>query len=510
METLKTKLDQFDPSLIDFDQFNPRGESEETIINDESFRGLIDSIKQYGILEPIIIKTNPTDCSRFLLVDGERRLRAAKSIKLKHVPALLIEKEIDGKILAYHVHMLRKQWGKAAETKSIKRIINEIENSTPNLNESEIKRKIKDITKTKQSRINDLYILIKYEDKFIDLVAEDKLDISYLIQGQTSFINRLTSKFPEILSEFPETRLRSIIAEKSINKLVPGTRYWMDTFRDVFNFEKEKVQIKEILLEFLEDKSVSAEATFEKFKKIRDASIALSQEKDNIPSPSGGMKRTNFKNGADPVKSTTHSITPSSLKDNNSQSTSSDKTKRSNADNSLGYSPITLTRQQQTSIKDIRPKFDKISRSFTTDEKGYIAEAIRCLEMQCFKASVLMIWATGISRVLTFISKDITEFSTKSQEMKTMNTSFYKHHCQSFQITASNIEDIRHSSKDIQLLCFLTFKNIITETQFKKLKANYDTRNDCAHPTTIDLKVNETVAIFENVLDLLINNPRLK
>jgi len=234
MDTLKTKLDQFDPTLIDFDQFNPRGESEETIVNDESFTGLIDSIKQYGILEPIIIKSNPTDSKRYTLVDGERRLRAAKNIKLNQVPALLIEKEIDGKILAYHVHMLRKQWGKAAETKSIKRIINEIENSTPNLSENEIKKKIKEITKTKQSRINDLYILIKYEDRFIDLVAEEKLDISYLIQGQTSFINRLINKYPEILSEFPESKIRSIIAEKSISKLVPGTRYWMDTFRDVF------------------------------------------------------------------------------------------------------------------------------------------------------------------------------------------------------------------------------------------------------------------------------------
>lgn len=508
MENLKTKLDQFDPALIDFDQFNPRGESEETIINDESFPGLIDSIKQYGILEPIIIKSNPIDSNRFILVDGERRLRAAKSIKLKHIPSLLIENGIDGKILAYHVHMLRKQWGKAAETKSIKRIINEIENSTPNLNENEIKKKIKEITKTKQSRINDLYILIKYEDKYIDLVAEEKLDISYLIQGQTSFVNRVTNKFPEILVEFPENKIRSIIAEKSINKLVPGTRYWMDTFRDVFTFEKEKVQIRQILIEFLEERSVSADTTFKKFEKIRDATISL--EKDNVSSPEGRiMKRTIFRNGVDSSKSSIPSITPSSLKDHN-QNSLSGKTKKSANDNPLEYSPIILTKQQQTSIKDIRPKFDKISKSFTSDEKGYIAEAIRCLEMQCFKASVLMIWATGISRILTLISKDLNDFNTKSLEMKTKNTSFYKHHSQSFQITASNIEDIRHSSKDIQLLCFLTFKNIITESQFKKLKANYDTRNDCAHPTTIDLKVNETVAIFENVLDLLINNPLLK
>jgi|WetSurMetagenome_2_1015567.scaffolds.fasta_scaffold08067_3 ParB/RepB/Spo0J family partition protein len=505
MEDFKTKLDQFNPAFIDFDHQNPRGETEETIINDNSFRGLTDSIKIYGILEPIIIKKHPARINRYLLVDGERRLRAAKILNLKQIPALLIEDDADGKILAYHVHMLRKQWGKAAETKSIKRIIADIQKSTPNLSEQEIKKRIKEVTKSPQSRINDLYILIKYDDKYIDLVAEEKLDISYLIQGQTSFINRLISKFPELLQTFPENRIRGIIAEKSINKLIPGTRYWMDTFRDVFIFDQEREKIKEILIEFLEDNNLSAEETFSKFENIRKL---LNGNTAIVESDLGFIKPI-LQTAPNKSNSKKNSLNTVGLKDKK-QNDSSINTNQNKNYSHLDYSPIKLSQQQQTSIQDIRDKFEKISKTLSEDEKEYIAEAIHCLENQCFKASILMIWATGISRILSYISSNISDFTSKSQEMKNQNTSFYKHHCNTFQTNAKSIDDIRHSSKDIQLLCYLTYIGKIDETHFKKLKANYDIRNDCAHPTTIKLKINETVAIFENVLDLIINNNLLK
>lgn len=501
MESFKTKLAQFDPELIKFDQLNPRGESEETIINDGSFSILKGSIEKYGILEPIIIKELNRD--RFVLVDGERRLRAAKLLKLKSVPAILIDKNMDGNVLAYHVHMLRKQWSKAAETKSIKRIIQEIENETPNLSESEIKKKIKEVTKATQTRINDLYVLIKYEDKYIDLVTEEKLDISYLIQGQNSFVNRIVNKYPEILTEFPEKKLRSIVAEKSVNKKVPGTRYWMDTFKAVFSFEKAKEQIKEILVEFLEDKNISAEETFKRFIKIRDHEAQKSSGVEAKTS-SGGMKRTKFKETAEKNSNKNSNAGTQDKKPD------SESRQKNSSENQLDYSPITLSKLQQTPIRDIRPRFEKISKTFSGEEKAYVTEAIHCLEMQCFKASILMIWSMGISRILSFISKDVNDFNTKSTEMRSNNTSFYKYHCQTFQINASNIDEIRRASKDIQLLCYITHKGFITESQFKKLKANYDTRNDCAHPTSINLSVNEAVSIFENVLDLLIINSTLK
>lgn len=55
--------------------------------NDSSIKELSDSIKEKGIIEPLIVRRNPIH--GFELIAGERRLRAAKSAGLKEVPVVI-------------------------------------------------------------------------------------------------------------------------------------------------------------------------------------------------------------------------------------------------------------------------------------------------------------------------------------------------------------------------------------------------------------------------------------
>jgi len=61
----------------------PRG-----VISPESISELIDSIKEHGILEPLIIAKTPAG---FQIIAGERRWRAARYLKLEYVPAIIKE-----------------------------------------------------------------------------------------------------------------------------------------------------------------------------------------------------------------------------------------------------------------------------------------------------------------------------------------------------------------------------------------------------------------------------------
>ncbi len=58
------------------------------IINDEEIRGLCESIKEHGILQPLLLSQtdNPNE---YVLIAGERRLRAAQMAGLDLVPALI-------------------------------------------------------------------------------------------------------------------------------------------------------------------------------------------------------------------------------------------------------------------------------------------------------------------------------------------------------------------------------------------------------------------------------------
>jgi len=69
-------IDQLEPNPL-----QPRGN-----IDNESLSELIDSIKQHGILEPLIVAQTPAG---FQIIAGERRWRAARILKLKTVPAIV-------------------------------------------------------------------------------------------------------------------------------------------------------------------------------------------------------------------------------------------------------------------------------------------------------------------------------------------------------------------------------------------------------------------------------------
>ena len=156
---------------ISFDRNNPRGEGESQIINDPEFKKLVASIQEHGILEPLIIKRDSSNTDHYLLIDGERRLRAAKKIAEDNslsdykVPALIAKDDTDGRILAYQVHMLRKQWNKASETKAIKAILADLKIEQPSLSDKELLGKLKVITAHTDKQLAELLILLSLEMK---------------------------------------------------------------------------------------------------------------------------------------------------------------------------------------------------------------------------------------------------------------------------------------------------------------------------------------------------------
>jgi len=68
------------------------------------------SIKENGILTPLTVEE--TDGSQYLLVDGERRYRVAKNLKLTEVPVTILEQmsDIERLVKRFHLQELHSQW----------------------------------------------------------------------------------------------------------------------------------------------------------------------------------------------------------------------------------------------------------------------------------------------------------------------------------------------------------------------------------------------------------------
>ena len=203
MKYLEKGIKYVKPGEVRYDINNPRGEKEHQIISDKAFKKLLESIVKYGVLEPLIVKNDPEKKAKYFLIDGERRLRAAKiaakNKQLDVVPILKAKDDTDGRILAYQVHMLRKQWEKASETKAIKMIISDLKKDNPDIFDKDILKKVKEVTGHTDDQIADLLKLAKYDDSIIDKVIQSKILVSQLIQNEASFIMPLKKYFPEVL-----------------------------------------------------------------------------------------------------------------------------------------------------------------------------------------------------------------------------------------------------------------------------------------------------------------------
>jgi len=88
----------------------------------QKLAGLVESIKQHGILEPLLIR--PLELNRYELVAGERRYRAAKEIGLLEVPIIIREmSDTDAVQVALIENLQREDLNPVEETEGILQLL---------------------------------------------------------------------------------------------------------------------------------------------------------------------------------------------------------------------------------------------------------------------------------------------------------------------------------------------------------------------------------------------------
>jgi ParB family transcriptional regulator, chromosome partitioning protein len=97
--------------------------------DDESLAGLADSIREKGVLEPILIRERP-DGGGYEIIAGERRWRAAQLAKLHEVPVLLREfTDRDALEIALIENIHRDDLSALEEAEAYKRLIDEFKHT---------------------------------------------------------------------------------------------------------------------------------------------------------------------------------------------------------------------------------------------------------------------------------------------------------------------------------------------------------------------------------------------
>ena len=130
MDNVVGVITELDTNLLQANPLQPRG-----IISPDSLQELVDSIREQGILEPIVVARTPAG---FQIIAGERRWRAARVLELPKVPVVIKETTPQGMLeMSIVENVQREDLNPIERAQAYRRLIDEF-----GLGTNEVARKV--------------------------------------------------------------------------------------------------------------------------------------------------------------------------------------------------------------------------------------------------------------------------------------------------------------------------------------------------------------------------------
>mgnify|MGYP002622085654 CR=1 FL=1 len=280
---------------VDVDKISPNPYQPRKEFDEERLKALADSIRQYGVLQPLVVTREEVDRpdggieTRYELIAGERRLRASKLVGLKTIPVVIRSVGNDGKIkleLAIIVNLQREDIFAIDRAKALKQLADEF-----GMSHGEIGTKI---GRSREYVSNSIRLLLLPEEIQQAVVNKE------ITEGHARALQMLNDRQQEQATLFKEIMLKKTsvrMTEKLVRQVAVDKQRKLDKSSEMVEIEKSltetlgtRVVIEKrqsggrLLIEFFspEDLShiVSALATKTEEEMAKEASEEGNQEED--------------------------------------------------------------------------------------------------------------------------------------------------------------------------------------------------------------------------------------
>ena len=216
-------------SYIKITDIKPNSAQPRKIFNEELLSELADSIKEHGVIQPILVRKSGKG---FELVAGERRWRAARKAGLKEIPAIVRNlTEEQNAFYALIENMQREDLNIVEEAEGIQEIIEKY-----NLTQDEAAK----VVGKSRSYVTNALRIIKLPKEVLDLVGSKALSA-----GHARAIAGLST--PELQIEAAEKaakegwsvrQIESYTGEKSVHKKTPRKKSYSKDI-EIRNIEEQ-------------------------------------------------------------------------------------------------------------------------------------------------------------------------------------------------------------------------------------------------------------------------------
>ncbi len=167
-EVKSVKEEKGPETMVKITKVEPNREQPRKYFDEDALQELADSIKQFGLLQPILVQDRQT---YYEIIAGERRWRAAKLAGLKEVPVIIrnyTEQEIVEIALIENIQ--REDLNPIEEAQAYKKLLTEF-----NLKQDEVAERV---SKSRAAVTNSIRLL-KLSDKVQQMVIDDMISTGH-------------------------------------------------------------------------------------------------------------------------------------------------------------------------------------------------------------------------------------------------------------------------------------------------------------------------------------------
>lgn len=262
-------LIEHDPFRIRFNLENPRGPDVEA---DKRLWHLVDSVRRYGILVPLLVKeVEGDDDHDYELIDGERRLLAARTVNLPAVPLYVIHEPLDApsaRERMFHIHHNREPWGAAEECYALKGLYRELVETFGTEDETAlIDELVKRAGFNKRTARNRLQFL-RWPADIKEQVYAGEASYWFVVELEDKIVEPAQENFPTYFDRVPVDDVRRFLFDKWFEKGLVGAA---ETVRRAGIIARRRVpdekqeEALEIFTQLVEEKTLGFEQAREMY-----------------------------------------------------------------------------------------------------------------------------------------------------------------------------------------------------------------------------------------------------
>lgn len=232
------KLTEIEVNMLQSNPLQPRG-----IISPDSIQELADSIREQGILEPIVVASTPAG---YQIIAGERRWRAAKLAGLKNVPVVIRQTSPQQMLeIAIVENVQREDLNPIERAQAYKRLIDEFGMGT-----NEVAKRVGKSAPTVSNTIRLLSLPDAIKDALVAGVITEGHVRPLISLGDDKLMLELFKKILKENSTVRQTEdmARKVKGENEAKAPKKTDKLWVPELDEMAKNVKEKVSVDKVTI----------------------------------------------------------------------------------------------------------------------------------------------------------------------------------------------------------------------------------------------------------------------